>query len=69
MEIEYKVTSEEFFKKKRFEGIVDMILNWIGFEEKLKYMSINRKFGQMVKTKIKYLKVTYIYDIYSFYNI
>lgn len=48
---------KDFFRLRRYNGLVDLILDYLLFENKILILKTNRTFANLIKNKYKYLKV------------
>ena len=51
------ITSKNFFLKQRYSGLLEIILEFLSFDEKLILLSLNQKLKNCIIKKTKFLKV------------
>jgi hypothetical protein len=51
------ITSKHFFSKQRYTGLVETILDFFSFEEKLLIMNLNQKIKNCILKKTRFIKV------------
>jgi hypothetical protein len=52
-----RLQSTELFKKRRYLGIIEIIVSYLEFPEKLNFLKINRNIENCVITKTRFIKV------------
>lgn len=62
------ITSKNFFLKQRYSGLLEIIIEFLSFDEKLILLSLNQKFKNCIVKKTKFIKVV-IKFLYVFKNI
>ena len=69
MELSRRISSKEFFTRQRYQVLIEMTIEYLNFDDKLKLMNINQKMKKLIIDKTKFIKVRRNFLTFSFGNL